>query len=370
MYVAEMDADFNIRTFLDFDNQDGYGLTSNIPDSYFQRTFCVGDPAPIIFWVLDKSHIIEGDAEKSGLERQFGLSARTHPVLRDLGEMLDDARTGKIKAQQEEWLAKDIASAFDDVFLESPSRTKYWIGRYRIALEEARRLTTPPHPIDARLRRVSGEWLQRFATKSDLPMITSMLGEASQGIYSGRQIREIMFAYLCNRLSQARGWDILQMSSDATILSMFRNGLYDFYLEFGWPHVPFQYNRPDFIELMKGRLVDGVERGNWKTALLVAKLVFGDKDAPREVDETALLYIRDIQVAYKRAYDAVEKHLNRRGYMSGSELTHNAQTVSDGFERITELSCIIHGDDRKRGDMLPGRYQVFKEDAVRYQYLI
>jgi hypothetical protein len=365
MYIAEMDADFNIQTFLHFENEDGYDLTFDVPENYCQREFRVGDPAPIIFWISGKSHIVEGDAEKAVLQSQFGLSARTHPVLQDLGEMLHDARTGKFKAQQEEWLAQDITAAFDDVFLDSPSRTRYWIARYRVALEEARRLTTPPHPIDARLRRVSHEWLRRFATKSELPMITSMLGEAAQGIFSGRQIREIMFAYLSHRLSQARGWDILQISSDPAILSLFSNGLYSYFLEQGWPHVPFQYSKPDFIGLMKEKLVDGWERGNWKTALLVSKLVFGDRDAPNEIDGTALIYIRQLQDAYKKSLNSVEKHFNSRGFSaSGLELSRNAQAVIDLYERIGELSCIIHGDDRVRGEILQGRYQAFKDDVT------
>ena len=228
MYLPEMDADFNIRAFLHFQNEEGYELTSLIPDDYRQQMFRVGDPAPIIFWVDQAPYIVEGDAEKAKLDEIFGIRARNHPVLRDLGGMLHDARTGVFKRQQEEWLARELEVSYGDVFLEPPSRTKYWIHRYRVALENARQLTQPPHPIDVRLRRASTEWLEKFATKAELPMIASLLGEASQGIYSVRQITEIMFAYLSNKLSTARPSEIKKIAADKTIRSLFAHGMYEF----------------------------------------------------------------------------------------------------------------------------------------------
>jgi len=120
MYLPEMDADFNISAFVVFDNEEGYELTSDIPDSYRVRWFRVGDPAPIVFWIAQAAFIVEGDAEKSKLEEMFGITARLHPVLKDLGGMLDDARTGVFKRQHEEWLARELETTYGDVFLEPP----------------------------------------------------------------------------------------------------------------------------------------------------------------------------------------------------------------------------------------------------------
>ena len=108
MYLPEMDADYNIISFIHFENEEHYEITRDVPEDYGDKLFRVGDPAPIMFWFKKVSRIVEGDAEKAKLEALFGLDARTHPVLRDLGEILDDARTGKIKAQQEEWLAQEL----------------------------------------------------------------------------------------------------------------------------------------------------------------------------------------------------------------------------------------------------------------------
>lgn len=359
LYLPEMDADFNINAFMIFVNEDGYELTQEIPDSYRLRMFRIGDPAPIIFWVSQAPFIVEGDAEKSKLEEMFGVAARLHPVLKDLGGMLHDARTGVFKRQQEEWLAKELETAYGDVFLETPSRTKYWISRYRVALENARKLTQPPHPIDVRLRRASTEWLQRFATKTELAMISALLGEASQGIYSIRQITEIMFAYLSNRLTTMRSAELAKIVEDDTIRSLFAHGMYEFYIKNGWPNVPFKYNRVDFVEVMKIRLAQGDTRGNYESALNMSKVLFGDRDAPRYVDDAALLYIRPLIDAYRGFQKEADTRTNFRGYrISDEELAETAPKVLNLFARIQELGCVMNGEDRMNGSMMPGRFQM------------
>jgi hypothetical protein len=366
MYLPEMDADFNISAFMHFENEDGYELTSSIPDNYRQQMFRIGDPAPIIFWIDQAPYIVEGDAEKAKLEEIFGIRARLHPVLRDLGGMLYDARTGAFKRQQEEWLAREIESAYGDVFLEPPSRTKYWIHRYRVALENARQLTQPPHPIDVRLRRASTEWLEKFATKAELSMIGSLLGEASQGIYSVRQIAEIMFAYLSNKLSTARSAEIIKIAGDETIRSLFAHGMYEFYIKNGWPNAPFNYAKLDFVDVMKKRLAQGQESGTWAVALQLSKILFGDRHAPNEVDDAALMYVRPVIATYKRALNEAESRFAYNGMRFTSEgLLEYSRIIVNCFDRIQELGCIMNGEDRKNGAMMDGRFQV-DEDQVRW----
>lgn len=359
MYLPEMDADFNIRSFMFFTNEDGYEITQDVPDSYRLRMFRIGDPAPIIFWVSQAAFIVEGDAEKSKLEEMFGITARLHPVLKDLGGMLHDARTGVFKRQQEEWLAKELETAYGDVFLETPSRTKYWISRYRVALDNARKLTQPPHPIDVRLRRASTEWLQRFATKTELAMISSLLGEASQGIYSVRQITEIMFAYLSNKLTTMRSGELVKIVSDDTIRSLFAHGMYEFYIKNGWPNVPFKYTKVDFNEVMKIRLAQGDRKDSFEAALNMSKVLFGDRDVPTHVDDAALLYIRPLITAYKSLQKEADTRTNFRGYrISDEELAETAPKVVSLYNRIQELGCVMNGEDRKNGSMMPGRFQM------------
>lgn len=371
MYLPEMDADFNISSFLHFENAEGYDLTGLVPDTYRQRLFRIGDPAPIIFWVDHAPYIVEGDAEKAKLEEMFGVRARTHPVLKDLGGMLHDARTGVFKRQQEEWLARELEVAYGDVFLEPPSRTKYWIHRYRVALENARKLTQPPHPIDVRLRRASTEWLEKFATKAELTMISALLGEASQGVYSVRQIAEIMFAYLSNKLAAARPIEINKIAADKTIRSLFPHGMYGFYIQNGWPHAPFLYGKASFVELMKERLVQGRESGTWESALQLAKLLFGDKDVPPEVEDVALMFMRPILADYKRLLDEVEHMYTYKGEPISSEgILERSSEILDCFDRIQDLGRVIVGADRDKAAMMDGRYQV-SESQIKWhrQYL-
>ncbi|MET4019755.1 hypothetical protein ABIB73_005306 [Bradyrhizobium sp. F1.4.3] len=367
MYLPEMDADYNISAFLQFENEDHYDLTRDVPEDYRDRLFRVGDPAPIIFWFKQASHIIEGDAEKARLQSLFGLEAKMHPVLRDLGEMLDDARTGKVRAQQEEWLAQEIETSYDDVFLETPSRTRYWISRYRAALENARKLTKPPHPIDVRLRRASSTWMEMFATKAEFSMLSSILGEASQGIYSLNQISDIMFAYMSHRLSSVNSQEIARWLDDDTIRSLFGRGLYDMYLLDGWPHVPFDYNHPDFLALLKERIIQGRERGSWKSARLLSKLVLGRKEAPREIDELAMVYMRDVLKEYEVGIYQAQNDFGPSPVARGELPMDLVKMIVNKHEQATDLSCIMHGDDRAAGHVQPGRFGLHEERVEMYR---
>lgn len=285
--------------------------------------------------------------------------------------MLHDARTGVFKRQEEEWLAQELESAYGDVFLEPPSRTKYWIHRYRVALENARKLTQPPHPIDVRLRRASGEWLQKFATKAELPMISSLLGEASQGIYSVRQITEIMFGYLSNKLANARRSEIVKIAADKTIRSLFNHGMYEFYINNGWPNVTFNYKKLDFVQVMKERLAEGKNSETWEVALNLSRLLFGDRDAPAEVEEAALMYLRPIIATYKQALsDAGGRYAYEGVKFSGEGLLEVSRVIVTNYDHIQELGCIIVGEDRKDGVMMEGRFQVSEAQIQYYrQYL-
>lgn len=367
MYVPEMDADFNISAFLQFENHDGYEITRLIPDAYFDRLFRVGDPAPIIFWHKKEPHIVEGDAEKERLQQLFGVEAKTSQVLRDLGGMLHDARTGVFKAQQEEWLAREIETSYNDVFLEAPSRTRYWISRYRTALENARKLAQPPHPIDVRLRRASSQWLQLFATKAEFRMLSSILGEASQGIYSIKQITEIMFAYISHRIAVANAQEMTRWVEDDTIRSLFGRGMYDMYLFDGWPHVPFDYNKPDFLALLKDRLTQGKERGSWKNARLLSILILGQKHAPAEIDDLAMVYIREVLKDYEELLYSAQFDYGPNPTYRGRLPTELANRIVTRHEQATDLSCIMHGDDRVNGSVQSGRFGLDDERVNLYR---
>jgi len=309
-----------------------------------------------------------GEQAVKNIARPVGIHRVHLTVLADLGEMLNDARTGKIKDQQDEWLAREIEAAFDDVFLEPPSRTKYWVSRYRAALENARKLAEPPHPIDVRLRRASSAWLERFATKAELPMIAAIMGEASKGIYSLRQIADIMFAYISHRLETASSAEIKQLADDATIGLLFRGGMYNRYLLVGWPHVPFQYDKPDFVATMKDRLARGRARKSYKSAHLTARLLFGNKEAPREIDELALSFIQTPMKEYNHAMNEFRVGYRESGGLyNHQERTDLARIVVNRFELVNDLSCIMHGDDRDRGQILPGRFGVYSEDVDEYR---
>lgn len=370
MYVPEMDGDFRITRFLDFYNEDNFSIQRRVPEHYQGLKFSIEDPTPLPFWFKQTLHIIEGDAEKEELEKRFGRVARTDPVLSDLGRIIDEARTGKINERIAERRAEDLASGFDDVFLEDPTRTRYWLSRYRVALENARKFTSPPHPIDVRLRNASRGWLRRFATKAEFPMVASLLGEASQGIYSTTQIRDILFAYLSHRLNAGAIGDLGRLNADPTLKGFFPEGIFFHFLSNGWPRVPFAFDRPDFISIMKARIGECSTKRSWIPAARLSQLLFGGRDAPTEIDDMVMMYIRKEVEELRRWMRAAQDEMDQPAYHRDDvEFIRLSINVVRTFDRVKDLSGVTHGSERLSGKMVPGRFGLHEQEVASFRRL-
>jgi hypothetical protein len=355
MYVPEMDGDFRVQQFLDFYNEEGFTLVYNVPQFYVQKKFQLGDPAPIPFWIKGSCHIIEGDAEASEPEKRFGVSARTNDVLRDLKRLLDDARSGRIKARIDEWNAEKLASSYGEVFLEPPVRSRYWVSKYKGALKAARKLARPPHPIDLRLRNVSREWLEKFASKADLGLIGGVLGDAASGIYSIGQIRDIVFAYVAHKVASDLQRDLIAIEMDETVISLFPQGVYKHFMSKGWPKVPFKYSRPDFNVLMKNKITTCMETGGFSQTIRLARILYGGEDAPEEVIDHGMLYIGRLQSELRDAEQSMEDEywqLRRRT----DDWKRLATLYLKKFDLIVNFSQICFGRDRHNKRLLKGRF--------------
>jgi hypothetical protein len=357
MLVPQMDGDFRIVDFLEFYNEQGFQLTYDLPQHYLGREVAIGDPAPLPFWHNGVCNIIEGDAEKSLVAQLFGShQAQVDPVLRDLGRMLDDARSGRIKERIGGWEAADLASGFDDVFLGPPSRTRYWITRYRVALQEARKLASPPHPIDVRLRNAANRWLQKFGAKSDPHMLGSILGSSAQGIFSNDQIKNILFAYIVHKVATENTQDLEIILRENTAQTIFPGGIYDYYLQKGWPKAPFAYQQIDLIEMTRLVLGQAVERRSFGAAIRLSRLLFGDKDAPNKVDDYVMLHIRRSVEEYRRIKERFDDEWSQ--YPRSTDLTTWSWRILQCYRPIEQLSQITHGRDRIAGRMLEGRFGI------------
>lgn len=365
LLVPEMDGEFKIIAFSEFFNEQGFVVTYQLPENYQGRLVRLGDPAPLPFWASQRCHVIEGDAEKAAVEAQFGVDAKINPALRDLGRMLDDARNGRVKARIAEWEAQDLASGFDDVLLEPPSRSRYWIARYRVALENARKVTQPPHPIDVRLRNAANQWLRKFAVKSDPSMLGGVLGSSAQGIFSTAQIRNIVFAYIVHKLAARHNAHLEAIFREDTATTIFSDGIYSYFLATGWPHVPFKYEHADLIEYMKEEINDGINKGNMDRAVRISRLLFGGRDAPREIDDHVMLYIGRAVELYKADNQHGREEYHQ--YPSSADMREWADKVLSRYNVLSQLSCIAHGKDRLAGEMAPGRFGISPEDVAEWR---
>jgi hypothetical protein len=144
--------------------------------------------------------------------------------------------------------------------------------------------------------------------------------------------------------------------------------MYEFYINRGWPNAPFNYAKPDFVDVIKKRLAQGQESGTWKVALQLSKVLFGDRHAPNEVDDAALMYIRPLIATYKRVLGEAESRFACIGRRFTSEgLLEYSKIIVNCFDRIQELGCIMNGEDRKNAATMDGRFQVDESQVKWYR---
>lgn len=360
MLVPEMDGDFRIAMFSEFYNEHGFSIVYELPRQFQNQDYAVGSPTPIPFWISDKCYVIEGDADKDEPTKIFGPRALKNPVLADISRLLDDARSGRINDRFYEWEAANLANGFADVFYEEPVRSRYWVTRYRVAVAKARKQTTPPHPIDNKLRHVAGEWFRRFGRKTDLSKLGGMLGSSRNEVLSKRQITDILFAFLMNKLVWNEFDDLEAYVREATLHKAFPEGLYHYYIEHGWPRVPFDYEQKDIFEQrMRAELLEGHERGDFRRASKIALLLFGRGRAPNDIETLAGVYLSQSHKEFRSLRSEAKTVFRSRevSYLWDSYATG----LLDYYNQMMDLDGIINGKDRMRRVPMNGRFGVTLE---------
>jgi hypothetical protein len=352
-FVPETDADLRISKFCDFYNEDGYRISNDTPADFRAVVFEEGMSVPIPFWIDGKSYIIIGDADKEETQKLFGNRAKSNPVLRDIARLLDDARSGRIQQRFDEWAAESLAASYADVFYEVPSRSRYWVSRYRVAVAEARKLATPPHPIDAKLRTVASEWLRSFGSKTDIRKLIGIMGNPSSELFTRRQICDVLFAFLLNRYLGGQYDDIDVYLDEPVLHGLLPAGLHGHYLEHGWPRVPFRYKQDrDFIKHAMDELVDANERHYYARAAKVIFLLFGRAELPPQIDEMARVYLYNDGLEFNALVREWESGVIGY-YESRFEL---AKEILRVFDQMLEVDSIVTGKERLRRKPMDGRF--------------
>lgn len=360
MFVPEMDGDFRIHSLMEFYNEQGFQLAYDLPAEFRNQVFEIGSSTPIPFWISRVCHVIIGDADKGEPEKMFGHQARQNAVLLDIARLLDDARSGRIRDRFDEWAADSISNGFADVFYEPPVRSRYWVTRYRVAVAKARKMTQPPHPIDAKLRQVATEWFHRFGTKTELNKIGGMLGNSANQIFSKRQITDILFAFLMNKVSENNMSELDSYFSEPALHKAFPAGLYNYYLENGWPRVPFGYAEDsNFIHRMLNELVRGYESDDFRLAAKMAFLFFGRAKLPEQIDSLALTYLKRTLSQFNQLKG------ESRAIFSSREEKHSwrtyAEALLDLYDQLMDIDGIINGKDRMKREPVNHRFGVTLE---------
>jgi hypothetical protein len=365
-FTLEMDPDLRIAEFREFYNEQEYFITYELPKEFEKRRYEVGQPAPILFWLGGKSEVIHGDFTSAYLSGLYGVQLKNNDVLRDLRRLLDDARSGRIKDRHDKWAAEAVVAQFNEVFKEVPVRSRYWVSQYRKAVEQARRLAQPPHPIDAALREVAIDWLKRFGIKSSLRLLVGMLGNSKNGIFSRNEINDAIFAFLLEAFFNDDHQQLEIYLKEPVLHKAFPKGLNGYFDERKYPEVPFSYRRErDFSRKIIRELVSTNRRADFSKIENLAFIAYGHSRLPY-----------DLEGEVQRMSSLVEEELGKvryeAGEVFGERLYANARREFAShllllLNQLNQLERIIDGEDRLRGSTYPYRFNVTDEEVEKWE---
>nr|WP_128083431.1 hypothetical protein [Methylobacterium sp. B34] len=355
-YVAEMDADFRIVEFMDFHNHEGYQVDYNLPGDHKLKPYILGEPTPLVFWLDGSCHIMEGNAESEDVLKIYGKRAIADPILIDLRRYLADARNGVFQDLQDQWTVEDISGAFSDIFREPPVHSRYWVTRLGEAVRHARSLTQPPHPIDDELRRVSLDWIERFATKTDFDRLMSVIGNLSSGAITSDRAQAMVFAFLINKANTGKFAEIeKRLVSSRQFINLFPQGLFHYWWRHTWPKLHFHYSKPrDIVDPLIKEIRLGEERQNFIRAERMAYLFFGKEDATNQIHDRAMPLLNkcldDLYAAKQKGEVLFSIHRNRPRWRD------HAKYILMLYHIAMALDGIMHGTHRLSRTVVDRRF--------------
>ncbi|TXN22150.1 hypothetical protein [Methylobacterium sp. WL9] len=352
MYVPEMDADFLISDFLIFTNSNKFKMDYHVPPEFSQIFYRCGDPTPIPYWFHGKCYFVSGSAEASDLDQIHGSAVQSTDVLRCLSQYLHDARAGVFRQEREQWVARDISAAYGDVFFETPVHSVYWVRRFVEAVKYARNVSQPPHRIDEELRRVGLEWIKRFATKTDISRMTSVVGSlVSSKSLSIERAGSAYFAFIMHRMQSGRFKEIeRELPSNNEFAALFSYGIYTFYKEHDGSHTLFDYAKPyGILDPFYKELQIAHDTDDYTRLELMSYAYFNRADAPREVGDAIVPMLYTLNDNLLEARDELRHRISRKQKFEeeASELVSiykSMQSLDGCVSGMYRLSKVIFND--------------------------
>jgi hypothetical protein len=160
---------------------------------------------------------------------------------------------------------------------------------------------------------------------------------------------------------------LARLNADATLKGFFQ-GVYFHFLRHGWPRVPFAFDRPDFISIMKSRIAECSSKRSWIPAARLSQLLFGGRDAPNEIDDMVMVYIRKEVEELRRWMRAAQDEMDQLSvYRSDAEFIRLSINIVRTFDRVKDLSEVTHGSERLSGKMVPGRFGLHEEEVASFR---
>jgi hypothetical protein len=144
--------------------------------------------------------------------------------------------------------------------------------------------------------------------------------------------------------------------SEPSLHDAFPHGLYQYYIDHGWPRVPFHYQRvEDFGARMMECLSLGHEADVYRQAAKIALLLYGRADVPNQVAHLAKTYLTYVKQEFDRMRREALSVFNDKQYDVWKSY---ADDLLAYYDRLTDLEGILLGSERTKRTPYNNRFGV------------
>lgn len=277
-FVAECNDDLNIGHFTQFGGFDSFTVEIDIPRDYRGRSFSIGDPIPIPFWLDGQLKFMMGDTKTYG---PMPPTAEPGGVMNTLVALLKDARSGELRKRTRERAGDSLRRSHPDVFRRKPQDTRYWVARFALAASQLDLDNSEAPALERELNARAEDWLGAFLVHTDFRRLSILLSAGGTRIFSRVRKQEIVFSFFMHRLVNQSFEQCARFADDRLVKSLFPRGLINYQEKNGWPKRRYNTAYPEEVYEPLVRIIEqSSKRMQWEVCERVAYLMLVNGDLP------------------------------------------------------------------------------------------
>lgn len=368
LLLPETDHNLRIVRFLEIDPSPRYRIVpyGHAPEPSYE----IGYPVPIPYWVDGKLDLVGSDASPMELFTRFG--SKPKGIVAELVGLIERAQSGAFPPATD--TQERFQALFQDVLEEQPVHSRYWIARYRSAVASASSNEHLPKEAEEALRIRAREWLHRFVTRTTVRYFQGILENHDGKFFHELEARWYYFAFAASLARRQKFQELFVLSRSTLYSKLLPRGLYWHWLDgVANPNANVGSMLPndapesfELLEVFKSAMYESVRKDDFRKLKQLASILFGDRDAPKDINEFLSLPIA-------RKSEELKHFLNHRlneMFHRDPNAEETAAHILGLYKSLHQIDGILYGDSRYEENPKEYRFGMSPNELEDLQRLV